>query len=48
MAGGSCLCLAGNSSCVDMADGLSDGRECVLVRFRGWDRSADFDLGRGI
>ena len=48
IAGGSCLCLAGNSSCVDMADGLSGGRDGVLVRFRGWDWSADCDLGRGI
>ena len=42
------LCLAGNSSCVDMADGLSEGRDGILVRFRGWDRSSDCDLGRGI
>ena len=48
LAGESCLSLAGNNSCVDMADGLSDGRDGVLVRFRGLDRSADCDLGRGI
>ena len=48
LAGGSSFCLAGKSSWDTIDEGLSDGRECVLVRFRGWDRSADWDLGSGI
>ena len=31
-----------------MLVGLSEGRDGVLVKFRGWDRSADCDLGSGI
>ena len=30
-----------------MAEGLSEGRDDVLVKFSGWDRSADCDLGMG-
>ena len=48
LAGGSCFCFAGKGSWVDIVEGLSEGRDGVLVRFRGWDRSADCDLGRGI
>ena len=40
--------MAGKSSWDDMAEGLSEGRDDVLVKFSGWDRSADYDLGRGI
>ena len=46
-AGGSCFCFAEKSS-DDMVEGLSEGRDGVLVKFRVWDRSADCDLGRGI
>ena len=48
LAGGSCFRFAGKSSCDDMIVGLSEGRDGVLVKFRGWDRSADCDLGSGI
>ena len=49
-AGGSyfCFCVAGRSSWDDMAEGISERRDDVLVKFSGWDRSADCDLGRGI
>ena len=49
-AGGSCFCfcVAGKSSWDDMAEGLSEGRDDVFVKFSGWDRSADCDLVRGI
>ena len=43
-----CLCVAGKSSWDDIAEGLSEGGDDVLVKFNGWDRSADCDLGRGI
>ena len=48
-AGGSCFsfCVAGNSSWVEKAEGLSERRDDVLVRFKGWDLSADCDLGMG-
>ena len=48
LAGGSCFRFAGKSSCEGIIVGLSEGRDGVLVKFRGWDRSADCDLGSGI
>ena len=40
--------MARKSSWDDVAEVLSKGRDDVLVKFSGWDRSADCDLGRGI
>ena len=40
--------MAGNSSCDDMSEGLSEGRDGVRARPEGWALSADWDLGRGI
>ena len=48
LAGGSCFYFAGKSSWVDIVEGLSEGRDGVLVKFNCCDRSADCDLGRGI
>ena len=40
--------IAGNSSCDDLSDGLSEGRGGVRARLEGCALSADWDLGRGI
>ena len=49
-AGGSFLTfgVAGNSSCEEKAEGLSEGRDDARARLEGCALSADCDLGRGI